>query len=79
MKNFYSNMVEGVGDLIQMGVWYSDACEVIMRFSNPSEHISSTIRAERISNSDWWDAFESDVEKYLHNKPIPTPTYKTIY
>lgn len=62
----YSIMVKSVGDLIRMGVWYSDACEVVMRFSDPSKHIDE-------------NEFEDSVNLYLHDKNVPIPKYKPIY
>ena len=76
MKNSYSIMVKSVGDLIRMGVWYSDACEVIMRLI-PSTEIK-TMRGP-VSSDEWWDTFEDSVNLYLYNKHVPKPNYKTIY
>lgn len=76
MKDLYSTMIESVGDLIRMGVWYSDACEVVMRLIPPAEKESMQ---GPVSSDDWWDTFEDSVNLYLHNKHVPKPNYKPIY
>tara|TARA_B100000131_G_scaffold99789_1_gene96879 strand:+ start:1364 stop:1585 length:222 start_codon:yes stop_codon:yes gene_type:complete len=71
----YQKMVKSVGDLILMGVWYSDACEVITRFAPPV--VKEYFQGE--SSGEWWDSFEESVNFYLHDKNVPTPNYKPIY
>lgn len=78
MENFYSNMVKNVGDLILMGVWYSDACEVVMSLSDPSKHMNEP-RPRAVTSNDWWDSFEESVNLYLDGKIVPLPNYKPIY
>jgi len=76
MKDPYSTMVKSVGDLIRMGVWYSDACEVVMRFVPPA--VAQSLKGP-VSSDDWWDTFEDSVNLYLHNKNVPSPNYKPVY
>lgn len=71
MNNHYQNLVCRVGSLIFAGVWYSDACEMVIE-SPPS-------------NLSWWDVFEADVDAYTAHitnttgRVVPVPKYKTIF
>ena len=72
----YNKCVKAVGDLIMSGVWYSDACEVVL----------IVMGLQRcVGDNGWWDRFEMDVnsytdrEVYLNKRSCPVPKYKCIF
>lgn len=71
VRDVYEKLVRAVGELILVGIWYSDACEIVWIVLDVEN-----------ANSAWWDDFEIAVNAYTqnqiaeHGREIPLPNLK---
>lgn len=70
----YDSHVKAVGELVMLGVWYSDACEIV----------AASARLQKRTDDEWWDRFETDVNNYTSKqiqagRVLPIPKYECIF
>jgi len=71
VRDVYEKLVRAVGELVLVGIWYSDACEIVW-----------IVLDVEIANSEWWDDFEIAVNAYTqnqiteHGRSVPLPNLK---
>ena len=67
----YKKLVRAVGELVLVGIWYSDACEIVWLVLN----------VEYPRNDTWWEEFEVAVNAYTgnqktqHGREVAPPKY----
>jgi hypothetical protein len=72
VRDVYEKLVRAVGELMLVGIWYSDACEIVWIVLN----------VEHPPNDAWWEEFEVDTNVYTqtqmaeHGREIPSPNLK---
>jgi len=71
VRDVYEKLVRAVGELVLVGIWYSDACEIVW-----------IVLDVEIANSEWWDDFEIAVNAYTeiqireHGRSVLLPNLK---
>ena len=71
VRDVYEKLVRAVGELVLVGIWYSDACEIVWLVLN----------VEYPRNDTWWEEFEVAVNAYTgnqttqHGREVAPPKY----